>query len=113
MTLEGPIPSKKNAWKRGANNVYLDESLTKELDYLLYQILRERNIQKLPLPIAGKIEIRVVFYILKVRYDVDNMYTTLQDLLQKAKVIKNDRMVEEFHVERRISDEEKTEIEIY
>lgn len=104
--LKGKIPSKKNAWKpNGRGGMYLDKALRRELDGLTLQLIAIRNKNRLLKPMEGSIRIEVVFYEKGGRSDLDNVYTTLQDLLQSAGIIKNDRMVEDI-IATRIKDGE-------
>lgn len=101
-TITGTIPSKKNAWKRGKDRMFLDEGITAELQGLLFQLLSTRNRKGMREALQGPVRIEAVFQVPKARYDLDNAYTTLQDLLEKARVIANDRQVWKYSVERQI-----------
>lgn len=115
LTVEGKIPSKKNAWKRGGNKVFLDEKLSAQLEVLQYQLVSQRN--KLGLSIiTGPVRITATFFIKGTSRscDLDNAYTTLQDLLEKARIIKNDSQVFEITARRCSSwAEDKTSVIIY
>jgi len=103
IKLKGTMPSKKNAWKHGRNGqVYIDKDMKRELGVLSYQLSRQRIKAGIKSPLVGNIRVEVIFYINKVRVDDDNAYTTFQDLLQDAKIIKNDRMVYDHSVRREI-----------
>lgn len=95
FTLEGIMPSKKNKWQHNfrTGQVYLPTDLKKEIDYFIWQIAT--------LKIKGELSREPVTYDLDVtalfcgdnNNDLDNMLTTLLDILQKARVIKNDKQV--------------------
>lgn len=100
-TLAGDIPSKKNAWKRTVSGqVYLREDIQRDIDGLLIRLI--------------SLKIKAIFYIKNGRVDLDNSYTTLQDLLQKAKIIENDKMITAFEVERHVDKHSpRVELEIW
>ena len=114
IELKGSMPSKKNAWKRGSQgNVYIDKDMKKELDYFSYEIIKQKNKAGIKKPLQGDIRIEATFYVKKAKIDLDNAYTTLQDLLQISRVIKNDSMVADIIATRIISEEEKVIALIY
>lgn len=86
--IQGEIPSKKNAWRRGARGVYIEAEMARQLDQLLLQI----KTRKPPEPIKELVAIELRFHG-KYKTDIDNRVTTLFDLLQKGGVISNDRNV--------------------
>lgn len=95
-TFTGRIPSKKNRWRRSrSGGVYLPKKEQHDSDIILQEIIQQRNAQKLWEPIAG--DLRVTFWIPRSRSDLDNQITTLLDLLQKARIIVNDKNVTELH----------------
>lgn len=100
FTLNGEMPSKKNNWKRSiTGQVYVPAEIKDEVDAFLWQlplIRRERDIQT---PITASVRLTAIFYTCK-RRDLDNMLTTLQDILQAGKVIKNDVQVVSIHTEK-------------
>lgn len=99
--LAGVVPSKKNAWHPNSHGgMYIDHDLKSELDGFLYQLITIRNRKKIVEPLIGDIRVTVKFYLREVKYDADNSFTTLLDLLQKALIIKNDKMVGHFKVDR-------------
>lgn len=99
-TLVGDIPSKKNAWKRTVSGrVYLRDDIQKDIDGLLYRLISHKNRSRIQFPINGTLKLTAKFYVKNERVDVDNSYTTLQDLLQKAKIIENDNQIKSFAVD--------------
>ncbi len=103
LTLYGVVPSKKNSWKRGrAGNVYIPEQVAADINALVIQAKTQRH--RLPLAsIAGsKLMVHAQFKAPAEIKDLDNMFTTILDVLQKAGVIKNDKLVRWFMVEERI-----------
>src|SRR5579884_1408623 len=89
LTLVGPVPAKKNRWHRGKNGaVYFDrKGIEAEIDSLLLQAQSQwrRDPAKRPAIIA-------TFYVRDGRGDLDNKYTTIQDVLVKAGVLKADNV---------------------
>lgn len=102
FTLEGEVPSKKNAWKPRANGGrYIPEDVQANIDALLWQLKKIRSM--LPRPITGPISIRVDITSHTKKQDTDNRYTTLQDILQKADILANDNDVDEIYCRRSVS----------
>ena len=93
--LEGKIPSKKNRWSVGrGGRVYIPEDVKSELDGLLFVLNGVRSKNRIKEPIEGDIKIELVFHGKEnYRKDLDNLSTTVFDLLQKARIIKNDKDV--------------------
>jgi Holliday junction resolvase RusA-like endonuclease len=104
FTLEGDMPSKKNAWKSGRGRVYLPAEMERELGGLLLQLNTVRTREKLREPITAPAELFVCFYTLEEKRDTDNMLTTLQDLLQKAGIVKNDNQFYKVGAQRVLTD---------
>lgn len=93
LELIGEMPSKKNAWKHSSRGgVYLPSGMQKEIDAFLYQIIQSRNRTGLTKAIESPVSVTAVFYG-DLKRDLDNITTTLLDILQKANVIKNDKQV--------------------
>ena len=100
FTRIGNIPSKKNRWRRGANgNVYIPPEVKSELDDFLWQLKKPKA--DLGPAIESEVVIRCIFAG-QMAKDLDNMTTTLLDLLQSAEIIKNDRQVVEIHTQKGI-----------
>lgn len=103
IKLMGAMPSKKNAWKRAADGrVYIPEEMRKELDDFLWQLKpifgRYPKDKSYPFPLIGPITVTVTFMMDRrdtkaKELDLDNMVTTLLDILQSAQIIKNDKDV--------------------
>lgn len=87
LELIGVVPSKKNAWKRGGNHVYLDKDIREELDDLIIQAVSQGRRYG---PIIGKFVALFVFHTSDSK-DLDNKTTTLLDVLQSAGIIENDK----------------------
>lgn len=104
--LKGEMPSKKNRWKVGkGGQVFIPKDVKSELDDMLWQLksVRSKNVSE---PIAEPIKVEVIFYG-QYRKDLDNMTTTLLDLLQKSEIIKNDKEVLHIDAKKR-NDSPKT-----
>ena len=89
LTLLGPVPAKKNRWHRGKNGaVYFDrDGIEQEIDSLLLQARSQWK-----RPPAKHPAIIVTFHVRDARGDLDNKYSTLQDVLVDAGVLRNDNV---------------------
>jgi Holliday junction resolvase RusA-like endonuclease len=107
LTLHGVVPSKKNAWRRGAQGrVYLPGQVQADIDALVVRACAARHRLDLE-PLRGKkLAVTATFYTSKQNKDLDNMFTTILDVLQKAEIIENDKLVREFHVFEKINSKE-------
>lgn len=79
--------------------MYIPSHVQSRIDDFLWQLKNVRVKHKLYNPIQSRVGIHAIFYVQNNRKDVDNMYTTLQDILQKGGIIENDRSVKKFAVE--------------
>jgi Holliday junction resolvase RusA-like endonuclease len=86
LTLLGHCPSKKNAWKRGKNGVYLDNKVSAQIEWLTLQAAEQWSGRAL----VEHPNMRLRFYVRDKRQDRDNLMVTVMDCLQKAGVIRND-----------------------
>ncbi len=92
------MPSKKNAWKRASGgHVYIDKKMSSVLDDFLWQLrgamgIHQKGKKHAQFPIVLPLELTVSFKTRRQK-DLDNMVTTLMDLLQKSGVIKNDSQI--------------------
>lgn len=94
LRLEGPIPSKKNNYKRGRDgHVYIPAAVRGQIDDLIILAKSQRHKLDLASIEGSKLRVSVIFTNATERQDLDNMYTTLLDVLQKAGIIKNDKLV--------------------
>lgn len=100
LTLQGRVPSKKNAWKaRARGKHYLPSQIQADIDALVIQAQAKRHTLDLK-PLAGaRIRVSATFYVQDEHIDLDNAFTTLLDVLQKAGIIPNDRYVRSFRVD--------------
>lgn len=109
LILEGRLPSKKNAWRRSASGgVYLPGKQQHEIDAMTADIVRQRNAQRLWEPFEG--DICVIIRIPKGKADLDNQATTILDMLQKARIIKNDGMI--WRLDAEFTREKKITVEV-
>lgn len=91
--LIGEMPSKKNAWSRGSgSNVYIPSRIQVNLDDFLWQLkifkTRERFAR-----FDGMVQVTCHFTCIR-DADLDNITTTLLDLLQASGFIANDKNVQ-------------------
>jgi Holliday junction resolvase RusA-like endonuclease len=103
FTIEGTVPSKKNAWRRrpGQLKAYVDPQIQADIDALviLAQSARNKLDQEALKKLRGKkLHVIALFGVKNERKDLDNIFTTLLDVLQKAAVIENDNLVRAFSV---------------
>jgi Holliday junction resolvase RusA-like endonuclease len=112
LEFRGPVPSKKNRLRRSRNGgIFREAGATEEIN----ELLRQASLQwKRKPPIEHVVGIAATFYVRNGKADADNKYTTLQDVLVKAGVIRNDSIarVPAFSVSTERADEERTEVEI-
>lgn len=115
IELSGELPSKKNAWKRGyKGQVYIDKRIKGILDVLSFRLIGIRNKARLKQPLDGELRMEAIFYVTTLRTDLDNIYTTFLDLLQKTKIIKNDRLIYDFSVRReKVKENPRVEAHIF
>lgn len=110
--LEGEMPSKKNSWSRNAQGqVYIPAKITGKINDFLWQLKSIRVQMKLWEPWEFPVEVVTEFHG-SVEKDLDNITTTLLDILQKAHIIKNDKQVRILHVEKCEGKRSKVEIKI-
>lgn len=103
FTLKGPVPSKKNAWRRGSGNVYLPEQVQADIDALIWQA-KAAKLRMDVTPLKGhRIRVSAHFTVTREKKDLDNVFTTLLDVLQKAGIIENDKLVRAFNVEETVA----------
>ena len=90
LTLAGHVPAKKNRWHRSsAGAVYFDQKgIQAQIDALVLQAQSQWR-GRAP---ADKPAIMVTFHVRDGRGDLDNKYTTLQDALVTAGVLKSDNV---------------------
>jgi Holliday junction resolvase RusA-like endonuclease len=98
LTIQGRVPSKKNAWRRKeGQRAYLPAQIAADIEALEWEAISARN--KIPFSDLAKIHaakrLRVIgeFHVKKEVVDLDNAWTTLLDVLQKAGIIINDKTV--------------------
>lgn len=96
LTLQGAVPSKKNAWRRptGRGKAYLPPQIQADIDALVIQAQASKHKYDLkPIHEAKRLRVVAEFHVKKETVDLDNAWTTLLDVLQKAGVILNDKRV--------------------
>jgi len=87
MVLRGPLPSKKNLYRRSARGgMYIPRTVKAALDSLQLQAQSQWQGR----PPALKPDIRVALSVCNMRSDPDNKLTALLDVLRRAGVIKDD-----------------------
>jgi Holliday junction resolvase RusA-like endonuclease len=100
FTIKALVPSKKNNLRpKQTGGFYYDKDMKLEIDYLSYEIKKEARKAGFTKQFTGNVEIDAVIYTSRDQ-DTDNMYTTVQDAIQSAGIIKNDKNVSKFTCER-------------
>lgn len=95
LELKGIVPSKKNARRvrPGQSKAYLSAQITADIDALVIQAQSQRHTLSLDQFVGKRLHAHTVFAGMGNRKDLDNMHTTVLDVLQKARIIDNDRQV--------------------
>jgi Holliday junction resolvase RusA-like endonuclease len=112
LYLRGKLPSKKNLYRRkSGGGMYITEEVKAVLDSFQLQIQAQWPWHKEPLERA---EVHARFMITKQNYDLDNIYTALQDLLVSARVLKGDNIkrLPRFSAEAVVAEEEAVEVTV-
>lgn len=86
LVIPGDVPGKKNMLRIGKGRMFRDGAVAAQIDALTWRI-KERWGSEKPMQRA---RVTAYFYVLDGRGDIDNKYTTLQDCLVRAGVIKGD-----------------------
>ena len=88
LTIEGPVPSKKNAYSRSkSGRMFKNKALQAKIDAIVIQIQAQYKGKPLMRP-----SISVHFVCKDQRSDLDNKYTCLQDCLVLAGVLDDDNL---------------------
>ena len=93
LRFNGAVPSKKNAWKRGRNGMFIDEETKQIIFAITLAFTTQWKLQGQYEPLSRPPFWFTLDFTLGVthhRQDSDNMVTTLLDCLQKAGVLRND-----------------------
>ena len=108
----GHVPVKKNNLRRGARGgVFIQSAVSGDINSLLFQAREQWNVRQ---PIETVADIDATFEVLDGRSDLDGKYTTIQDVLVKARVLRNDSIarIRKFRAVAVISDTEETTVKI-
>lgn len=104
FTLEGDVPSKKNTWRRGAHgNVYIPADVKAAIDAHVWVLKAQRHQLDLASIADSKLRVTAHFVTPKEHNDLDNVFTTLLDIMQAAGIIKNDKLVRSFGVSETVA----------
>lgn len=106
LTLQGPVPSKKNAWRHTKGRVYLPAQQQADIDALVIQAQSKRGGLSLKQLEGQKLRVSAVFIVPREHKDLDNVFTTILDVLQAAGIIQNDKLVRGFSVDEKIREGE-------
>lgn len=103
-------PTVNNLYGRLRRSVYKKPSVRKWQDETIEYIRSEWKHQP---ALTTEVELRIIFTTKDRRkWDIDNRIKPLQDCLERAGVIKNDRQIESLHVRREYGEQESTKIQI-
>lgn len=90
--IQGKMPSKKNNYLIGGKRLYLAPFVASFIEKATWEINSQMKLQE------GKMFIEPVFlsvtFYCDNRSDTDGMLATVFDILQKAGVVKNDRLIQ-------------------
>lgn len=119
FTVEGHAPRTK----KGHNRVVRAGNFTKVLPskahedwfnaVLLDTKVRARRACSIPLPIDHPVNVRAIFYRDKNVGDACNYYEALADLLEAARIVTNDRLIESWDGSRLRKDAQRPRIEVF
>lgn len=87
LELRGPVPCKKNLWKRGKYGQYIDDAVQAQIDALIVQA----KLQWRRVPLTNP-DMDVEFFVKDRRSDRDNKLGCILDVLQEAGVLQNDNI---------------------
>lgn len=113
LCLLGDMPSKKNAWARSGSRVYLRGDVSGAIDNLVIQVRVAWN-RLHNSPISAPVTLDATFVVRRDK-DLDNMVTTLCDVLQTAGVLKDDKQIMDItarKIKRETGDDAKTLVAI-
>lgn len=114
LRLTGPVPSKKNSYRRRKQGgLFLPDQVRADIDALIIQAQSQKHKQPLHL-IKGASRLRLYLEMRAAKpvQDLDNMHTTIQDVLQAAGVIENDRVIRAYIVEEVIDEDLRMPVSI-
>jgi len=92
LTICGRVVVKKNLYKQGRGHWYKPKGVVSYIDSAILQIKMQRG--KKHIEIYEKdVSVYLLFERAKRDADLDGMTTTIYDILQQAKIIKNDSQI--------------------
>lgn len=109
--ITGKVPSKKNSYIPLEGRMIKSTKVTDFNTGASWEMIPQKKKQGIKEPIDEEMRVDITFYCDR-RSDLDNMVTTIFDLLQEAGVIANDRLITELHASRIKSKELQTNISI-
>ena len=108
--LDSLPPTVNNLYGRLSRTVYKKPAVRKWQNETIEYIRGEWKNQP---ALTTELELRIIFTAKDHRkWDIDNRIKPLQDCLERAGVIKNDRQIESLHVMRKYGEQESTKIQI-
>lgn len=92
--IKGNCPSKKNKYRQGKGHWYKPDDVVSFIDSAIIQIKEQLSeFKRKDLPLKGKIEVKMIFEIKGRDKDLDNLIVTINDMLQSAGIIENDKQI--------------------
>ena len=108
--LKSLPPTVNNLYGRLRRSVYKKPSVRKWQAETIEYLSRE---WKAKAALTKELEVRIEFTTKDHRkWDIDNRIKPLQDCLERAGIIENDRQIEKLEVERKYGEQDKTRIQI-
>ncbi len=86
------IPAKKNNYKSVKGHWYKPKEILLFEETILYELKMQMKKYKIEFPFKNPVEITMFFECDSERADLDNKFTTLQDILKKVGIIKDDNL---------------------
>ncbi len=90
LTIRGRALSKKNKYKQGRYGWYKDKTVVDYNTLALLQIRKQFNKKNM---LIVPVSVYILFERMGRDADLDGMTTTIYDILQQAKIIKNDSQI--------------------
>ncbi len=89
LTFPGHCPAKKSLYRQGRGRLYFNKDVRQKIDSLVW-FAREQWGDRPPLNVCENIVAH--FFVLHYNADMDGKWATILDVLEKARVIRNDNM---------------------
>lgn len=92
--IKGNCPSKKNNYKQSRGHWYKPEDIVLfEKNAFLQLNVQKKKYPESSFPLKGDLSIYLIIDIMKRDKDIDNLCTTIFDILEKGGIIENDKYI--------------------